>query len=178
MLCSPQYFTALHTAVWCRYLLQYELKTKIKPTRCTISKQQTWSQFTHYIIQPNTGVQATATVKAPASQAHFFQLLFIHHPSNAEHEVLTFPKAHSSTQAFGDSAQIALSDLECEVMSSRWCYVKKALFLIVLLSIAVKQTQIHRCVRMLQVYSWVAESFWKWGGTSDRQEMYRKFVWF
>jgi len=43
----------------------------------------------------------------------------LNEPSNYEHAVLTFPRAHSITQACGDSAVVVSRDQESKPMSSR-----------------------------------------------------------
>ena len=44
--------------------------------------------------------------------------MLTYEPSNYERAVLTFPRAHSITQAVGDSAVIVSRDQESELMSS------------------------------------------------------------
>jgi len=46
---------------------------------------------------------------------------FPYEPSNYERAALTFPRAHSITQAVGDSAAIVSRDQESELMSSLNC---------------------------------------------------------
>jgi len=71
----------------------------------------------------NAGVITTPKPKAAASRTHFY--LGAHEPSNYERAVLTFPGAHSITQAIGDSAVIVSRDQESELMSSLKAQCKK-----------------------------------------------------
>jgi len=49
---------------------------------------------------------------------HTFAREFTNEPSNYERAMLTFPKAHSINQAFGDSAEIMSRDQKRQLISS------------------------------------------------------------
>jgi len=56
---------------------------------------------------------------------HAFTRELVYEPSKYERAVLTLPKIHSTTQAFGDSAKIVSCDQENELMISLKASCKK-----------------------------------------------------
>jgi len=71
----------------------------------------------------NAGVITTPKPKAAAKQTLTWELTY--EPRNYERAVSTFPRAHSITQAVGDSAVIVSRDQESELMSSLKASCKK-----------------------------------------------------
>jgi len=133
MLRNLQHFTTLHshTAVWCHFYCNMDCKTKLKPTR-TISKLQTWFKFNHASSNQCRRYNGCQTESGCFANTLTRELTY--EPSNYERAVLAFPRAHSITQAVGDSAVIVSRDQESELMSSleapckkpccvtSWCY--------------------------------------------------------
>ena len=87
-----------------------------KPTRCTISKLQTWFQFNHASSNQRRRYNVSQTQGDCFAKTLTWELTY--EPSKYERAVLTFPRAHSITQAVGDTAVIVSRDQESELMSS------------------------------------------------------------
>jgi len=65
----------------------------------------------------NADVKAIAKPKAPASRTHFYQGAHLR-TKQVRARCADFPKAHSITQAFGESAVTVSRDQESELTSS------------------------------------------------------------
>jgi len=125
MLRRLQNFTTIHghRAGWCRYYCNMNCKTKLIliPTRCTISKQQTWFKFTLSSSNQRSRYSDSQALRRLLRE-HTFTRELTYEPSNYERVMLTFPRAHSITQAVGDSAVIVSRDQESELRKGKWAH--------------------------------------------------------